>query len=154
MPNFRKLAPSAYLVALALIFIPFFDASMSVWPWSPGNSQWRFGALGILCNALMIPSAGMFMAVAAAVLAEQPRAKVWLGRAAWVVAIVSVLSIVVFALDAVQMGPKLVPNMITSYKVAVLTAVVKLFVGGVTFALMGLACGVPSPKVPKATKSR
>ena len=69
MNNYRSLAPGAYVVAFLLFFIPFFDASLSLAPWNLASSQWRFGAFGLLSNALMLPAAGTLIAVATAIAA-------------------------------------------------------------------------------------
>ena len=73
MNNYRQLAPGAYLVAFLLFFIPFFDASLSLAPWHLGSSQWRFGAFGLLSNALMLPAAGSLIAITTAIVAGHVR---------------------------------------------------------------------------------
>lgn len=145
MPNFRTLASSAYLVAFLLIAIPVFDASATVAPWAPMTSQWRFGALGLLANAMMIPASGALIAIVTATMNDHTKALKWLGRLAWLVATFCLFAIIVFALDAVQASPQINPALMLSYKVSVMTATVKWFLGAVTFAVFGIACGIPAP---------
>ena len=146
-----RLAPCAYLVALLLIFIPLFDASMSVAPWSLGNAQWRFGAVGLLSNALMLPALGALIAVTTAVTLDHEwtirTLRVW----SWIACVVIVLSIVLFALDAIQTRAAISPEMALSYRVASVTAAFKLLLGAVAFALFGRACRpapMPAPVRP------
>jgi hypothetical protein len=149
MPNFRKISASAYMVAFLLVSIPFFDVAVTLAPWHPSISQWRFGALGLTCNALMIPAAGGLVAVVTAVMSEMERTRKWIGRVSWLMAILCVIAIMVFALDAVQASPKIVPAMMLSYRISVITATIKWFFGALTFALFGMACGIPAPRTPK-----
>ena len=72
MNRYRFLGFSAYLVATTLIVVPFFDAAMSLWPWQPDSAQWRFGAIGLASNALMLPCAGMLIALATGITLGQP----------------------------------------------------------------------------------
>jgi hypothetical protein len=143
--NPRQLAPSAYIVAFLLFAIPFFDAAMSVAPWHFGNSQWRFGAVGLLSNALMIPAAGALIAVVTAVSQGHFRVRDLLGLASWVMAAVVLASLAIFSLDTVQTRAAINPEMIFSYKVASLTACIKLLLGMVTFVLLARACRSSRP---------
>ncbi|MDB4890431.1 MAG: hypothetical protein JWL61_2286 [Gemmatimonadetes bacterium] len=136
MNNYRQLAPGAYLVAFLLVFIPLFDASLSLAPWHLGSSQWRFGAFGLLSNALMIPAAGALIAVAAAVAAGQVRMVKVLAIFCWFVVAVLVVSTVLFALDAMQSRRMINPAMTLSYYVASATALGKLVLGMLSFVFL------------------
>ena len=140
MSNYRHLAPSAYLVAFLLFAIPFFDALMSVAPWHVTNTTWRFGSIGLLSNALMIPAAGALVAVVTAVTFEHPRVQRVLGIVSWALVLVILASLGFFFLDAIQSRPMIRSEMMLSYQVATTTATVKLFLGAVTFFFLGRAC--------------
>jgi hypothetical protein len=136
MNNYRQLAPGAYLVAFVLVFIPLIDASLSLAPWNLANSQWRFGAFGLLSNALMIPASGALIAVATAIAAGQVRVAKVLAILCWFTVAVLVLSTVLFALDAMQSRRMIRPEMALSYYVASATAMAKLGLGLLTFVFL------------------
>ncbi len=136
MNNYRQLAPGAYLVAFLLIFIPLFDASLSLAPWHLGSSQWRFGAFGLLSNALMLPAAGALIAVATAIAASQVRMVKVLAILCWFVVAVLVVSTALFSLDAMQSRRMIRPEMALSYYVASATAMGKLVLGIVSFLFL------------------
>ncbi len=153
MNRYRHLALPAYLVAAGLILIPFFDASMSVWPWRPGIVQWRFGALGLMSNALMIPAVGMLIILAIALLFGHGRTLRVFGALCTLAALVTGVSIFVFALDAVQTRVNVAESGRLSYTVASITAVGKLLLATLTlvgFAIAGLCA--PRDKI-KTTSS-
>ena len=150
MNNHRQLAPAAYLVAALLVFIPLFDAATSLYPFNMMSSQWRFGAFGLMSNALMLPATGTLIAVAAAVAFMQPKMLRFLGIASWVVVVLIVVSMALFALDAVQSRRLIRPDMQLSYMVASATALVKLFLGAVGFALLARGTRVNPGMMPEA----
>ena len=133
MNNHRQLAPGAYLVAFLLFFIPFFDAILSLAPWNLGSSQWRFGAFGLLSNALMLPATGALIAVATAVIFGHFRTQRVLSILSWLAVAIIVVSTVLFGLDAVQSRRLIRADMQLSYFVATGTAVGKLLLGALAF---------------------
>ncbi len=136
MNNYRQLAPGAYLVAFLLFFIPLFDATLSLAPWHAASSQWRFGAFGLLSNALMLPAAGALVAVSAAIAAGHVRMVRVLAVLCWVMVAVLVVSTVLFALDAMQSRRMIRPEMSLSYYVASATALGKLVLGLLSFVFL------------------
>ncbi|MEO8621503.1 MAG: hypothetical protein ABI625_10590 [bacterium] len=140
MSNHRQLAPAAYLVAAVLVVFPLFDSGISLSPWNMASAQWRFGAVGLLSNTLMIVALGAFIAVATAVTSKHDQVRRVLGYACWLIAVVLLASIAAFALDAVQARPQIRQDMMLSYQLASLTAEVKLLVGALSFALFGRGC--------------
>lgn len=133
--SWRQLAPSAYLVAFALVFIPLFDASMSLVPFRVGAPQWRFGAVGLLSNALMIPAIGVLIAVTTAVVLGHERTQRVFSILCWIAAAILLAALAAFALDALQTRASVQPAMKLSFAVASATAAAKLLLGAVTFAL-------------------
>jgi hypothetical protein len=137
MNRYRYLAFPAYIVALSLIIIPFFDAGASLWPWRPGVAQWRFGAIGLASNAFLIPSAGLLVLLATALTFEHRTTLRIFGIACGVAAVLTGVSILFFSLDAMQTRADVTSAARLSFHVASLTAVVKLVVA--TAALVGFA---------------
>jgi hypothetical protein len=150
----RRLAVAAYLVAFSLIIIPLFDASMSVMPMHPGAPQWRFGAVGLLSNALMIPLAGLLIAVGVAMTNGHRRTMTTLGILSWIGAALVLVSIAVFALDALQTRTAVRPQMRLSFTVASITAMFKLLLGTVVLGAFGRACRARNWDGPPEAKAR
>ena len=139
MNNYRQLAPAAYLVAAVLVIFPLYDSAVSLIPWNVSSAQWRFGALGLLSNTLMIVCLGALIAVGVSMLADQPRGRRALGIIAWVFAILLLVGIAGFALDAVQARGQIRADLRASYQIASITAELKLLLGVLTFAMLGRA---------------
>lgn len=139
MNNYRQLAPAAYFVAAALVVFPLYDSSVTLMPWTLGSAQWRFGAIGVLSNTLMIVCLGAFIAVGAAILSSQPRARRVLGAASWVLAVLLLVSMTAFAMDAVQARRQIRADLLTPYRLASITAEVKLLMGLLALAMLGRA---------------
>jgi hypothetical protein len=131
----RQLAPAAYLVAFALVFIPLFDAAMSLVPFRLGAAAWRFGAVGLLSNALMIPAIGVLIALTTAVVLGHERTQRVFSILCWITAAILLAALVAFSLDALQTRASVQPAMKLSFAVASATAAAKLLLGSVTFAL-------------------
>jgi hypothetical protein len=138
--NSRQLAPCAYVVAFTLIAIPLFDAAMSVAPFHLGTAQWRFGAVGLFSNALMLTAVGYFLAVATALIQGHAGLQRVLRILGWTIGAGILCSIVLFGLDALQTRAAVAPRMRLSFVVASVTAVGKLLLGALTFALLARAC--------------
>jgi hypothetical protein len=141
MNRYRYLALPAYLTAAALILIPFTDAALTLWPWKPGIPQWRFGALGLASNAFMIPTAGMLILLVTALTLGHWRTLRVFGATCALLALFTGLSIGLFTLDAIQSGASIQPAVKLSFKVASVTAAVKLAFATLTlagFAIAGL----------------
>jgi hypothetical protein len=133
--SLRQLAPSAYLVAFALVFIPLFDAAMSLFPFRVGAPQWRFGAVGLFSNALMIPAIGVLIAVTTAVVLGHERTQRVLSILCWIAVAILIAALAAFSLDALQTRASVQPAMRLSFLVASATAAAKLLLGAATFVL-------------------
>ena len=153
MNRYRYFALPAYLVAAALILIPFFDAAMSVWPWRPGAAQWRFGALGLLSNAFMIPAAGLLIVLATALALEHRRTLRVFGVLCALGALFTGVSVLLFGLDALQTRVNVAPSARLAFNAASLTAAGKLLLATVTLVAFALA-GLRSQKEKRASASQ
>ncbi len=147
----RPLAAAAYFVAFLLIVIPVFDALMSVAPFHPGTAQWRFAAVGLLSNALMIPSVGMLFAVVTAVTLDHVGAKRAIRVFSWIMVPVLAAAIGFFALDSMQTRAAVRPEMQLSFLVASITAVCKLLLGIGAIVLFARASRTSSRQVDRMT---
>lgn len=137
MDNYPRLAPAAYVIALMLIVFPIFDSVMSVVPLHFENAQWRFGAFGLLSNTLLIPLAGVLIALAVALAYEHEGMQKLLWVGSWTMAALLMLAVVLFALDSLQTRSHIRADIQTSFKVASVTGLAKLFFSSVAFGLFG-----------------
>jgi hypothetical protein len=139
MNRYRYFAWAAYLVALSLILIPIMDAAAETWPLHFSNAQWRFGALGLLSNALMMPSVGILIVLGVAIAAEHDR---FLRLSGWLCAVCAALvvfALAAFVLDAIQTRVNVRPEALTSFLVASMTAAGKMILVIVTLVTCAIA---------------
>jgi len=139
MNRYRVLALPAYIVGISLIVIPLFDAAAQLWPFSMGSTAWRFGAIGLLSNAFIVPSAGLLVLLGTALALEQKKMLRVLGWVSGICAVLIPPVIVLFALDAVQTRVGIRPDLELSFLVASLTAVGKLILAMVTLFAFAIA---------------
>jgi len=139
MNTARRIALSAYLVSATLILAPFADAWTSLYPWHPGDSRWRFGAIGVMSNASVLPLLGVLIALAIAMWAEQRAMRRVINVIAFVAGGLGVLLLGLFALDALQTQSAVRPEMRLSFVVASVTAGAKLLLMSATLIAIGFA---------------
>jgi hypothetical protein len=150
----RSLAMPTYLVAFALIVIPPFDTIMQLMPLRPGDPRWRFGAFGLLSNAMMIPLVGLLLAFIAATIYEHVRTRQLLGILTLLIAVGTAGGFVLFGLDALQIRQDVAPNARLAVKVAGITAGAKSILGMITLAGFAYASfkGVKQTRITKPKK--
>jgi hypothetical protein len=150
----RSLAMPTYLVAFALIVIPPFDTIMQLMPLRPGDPRWRFGAFGLLSNAMMIPLVGLLLAFIAATIYEHLRTRQLLGVLALLVGFGVGGLFILFGLDALQIRQDVRPNAQLAVKVASVTAAAKAILGLITLAGFAVAAfrGAKQTRVTKPKK--
>ena len=132
MNRYRALAVPAYIVGLSVFAVPLIDAAAQLWPFGLGSATWRFGAIGLLSNAFIIPVIGLLILLATAVVLEHKRVLSAIGWASAISAVIIPPLIVLFALDAVQTRVDVRPEIKLSFAVASFTAVGKLLLAMVT----------------------
>lgn len=138
MIDSRQLAWPAFLVSAALILFPLADSVTSLYPWNIADPRWRFGAIGLLSNALILPVLGALIAhVTAAVLRHRAMRRL-IGVVATLAGAVIMASLAIFALDALQTRASVQPQMQLSFTVATITAAVKTLLAGATLLAIGI----------------
>jgi hypothetical protein len=153
MDQYRFLAGPAYLVAFTLVAVPLFDALTQLGGLNPGSSQWRFGAIGLMSNAFLIPAAGLLIALAAAKMLGHGRFLRVFGALCGLGSALAVVVLLLFALDAVQTRANVQPAARFAFLVASLTAAAKLILAIGTLAAMARA-GLRTPLLKPGGKSR
>src|SRR5205823_5520033 len=102
MDRIRGLSLAAYLVGGAMVLLPLVDASLSITPFQLTDVHWRFGASGLVANAMLMPTAGLLLLLVTAIWYGHARVRRTLGAAAFVAMAFCVLTFAMFTLDAVQ----------------------------------------------------
>jgi hypothetical protein len=156
MNRLRFFAWPAYLVGLSLIFIPIVDLTAQSWPLNPGNAGWRFGAIGLLSNAFIVPSVGFLIVLGVAVALEHNRLLKLLGWACALGTLLMGLTLGLFALDAIQTRVSIKPELMSSFVVASITAAGKMILALVTllaFAVAGIRAGKAAAAGRESTTS-
>lgn len=148
----RQLAWPSYLVAISMMVIPMADSWTTLFPWNVGDARWRFAAVGLISNALMIPLAGLLIAFVVAWHREQRGVLRTVGIVGFTGALLCLLAIVSFGLDSLQTRAQVNPQMRLSFNVASITAAVKTLLAGATFLAFGFS-GWRAAKKSQARKS-
>jgi hypothetical protein len=107
----KALAVPAYVTAAILILFPVVDTSAALMPARSGELAWRFGALGLVSQALMTPLLGGLIALVTAAVFGHRRALRAVQIVAWLVAALSIGAIALFLLDVVQMRATVRPEL-------------------------------------------
>jgi len=149
----RPLLSAGYGIGAMLLVLPVAELSLRFFPMQPGAVNWRFGAAGLLSNAVVLPVIGMAVLMATASLMEQ-RLMVRVasvvnllgGLALWVVS-------VFFVLDALQLRGIVRPEMARSYDVAAAKALLSLLLAGAV-ALWLAVGGWRATRLPRGSAAR
>lgn len=137
-PKLRPLGWAAYAVAALLVVMPLTDTFLGVWPMRVGQVTWRFGAAGLLSRALMTPLFGLLIGLVTATLLEHRIMTRVLSIVAFLGALLGVLAMVMFGLDALQARSGVRPEALTAFDTAWIVALIKYFLGTITAILLGV----------------
>lgn len=134
----RPLGWAAYAVAFLLVLMPLADTVLGVWPPRVGEVTWRFGAAGLISRAIMTPLFGMLVALTtAAILEHRVMARI-LASLSFVAAVLGVLAMIMFGLDALQARSGVRPEAISAFDIASTAAFLKYILGTITAVLLGI----------------
>ncbi|HSJ25424.1 MAG TPA: hypothetical protein VK929_12175 [Longimicrobiales bacterium] len=103
MDQLRKAAVPAWIIAGILVLYPALDVLQAVWPIRLGDVGWRVVVAGLVSRVLVTPILGLGLAFALAVWLKQRRVLRALSLVCGGVAVMLVMGLGVFALDALQM---------------------------------------------------
>jgi hypothetical protein len=135
----RQLAWPAYLVSLGMIFLPLSDVATSLYPWRFMDARWRFGAVGLVSNALLIPVVGLFLALVMSTLLDHRVLRRTIGILCGLGAVICLVAAGLFGLDALQTRANVPPQMHASFTVATLAAAFKTLLAIATLAALSVA---------------
>jgi hypothetical protein len=139
MVESRHIAWPAYLVSIALFLLPLADVSTTLYPWRLFEPRWRFGAVGLVSNALLLPIVGLLIAFVTTALLDHRIVRRVLGVLSFLGSALCLVALVIFALDALQTRAVVREDMQQSFNVASIAAGVKTLFAGVTFFVIGLS---------------
>ncbi len=91
-----------YAVAALFILLPIVDTLAQVWPFLPGNPNWRYGTVGLGANYLISFLFGMVLLGVVAAYGLHRRTLRVLAPVAMVIALALLLAAAGFALDALE----------------------------------------------------
>lgn len=149
----RQLGRAAYLIGITMIAIPLWDSITSVYPFRLGDSHWRFGTVGLLSNALMIPLEGLLFVIVAATLLGHRRVLRTLGVLSFIGAGLCLLSVAGFSLDALQSQRDIRPELYKGFVFASITACSKYLLGCGAMILLGRAAWNTAPGPGRSSAS-
>lgn len=101
-PVSRPLAWSCYAIGVLLVLAPLADLVAGLGAATPGGVPWRFGAIGLLSGALVIPMLGLGLCFAGAVILEHRLVLRLLSVLGVVLLLVIGVLLGLFALDTLQ----------------------------------------------------
>jgi hypothetical protein len=98
----RWLIGSGYLLALYLVFVPLYEATIAIWPVAITERAWRFGAVGLLSQAIMTPLLGALVALGIALYVGHPAMTRLIAVASAVAGTLALVTTPVFIWDGVR----------------------------------------------------
>jgi hypothetical protein len=135
----RHFARVAYFVGTLLLVVPVVDVIVALLPITVTSARWRFGAVGLLSNAFILPLAGLLILGVTASLSGHRRALRALSLLALASGAVSLMLVGLFVLDAIQTRAGINPQTVFAFQVATSLGILKLLCGFVGFLMFGLA---------------
>lgn len=139
MTQQRTLVIPAYLVSLALVLLPPVDQFIQLFPFRLGDPRWRFGAFGLVSNALLLPTIGLFLALAIATVFEHHRFRRVVGSIGFLIVLFLAVGVVLFGLDIFQVRRDVNAQALRAFYAASASAVLKTGVAALTLLAIGIA---------------
>ena len=128
-----------YFVAFLLVVIPISEVVLAAWPLRFGEVTWRYGAFGMIGQGVMTPLLGLTIMLWAAVELQQGWLVRVLGGLCLLASVSFAVSIVLFALDTLQMRSAVADEVRNAFDIATFAAFTKHFAGLVGTALLSVA---------------
>lgn len=138
-PGSRQFAFPSYLATFSLLLFPLLDQVMQLVPTAKlHDPRWRFGAIGLLSNILVLPVFSLMVILFLASFYDDSLLRRVVSALALVASVGLLLSTGLFMLDSIQVRGLMRPEAMNSWAVATSTALVKLIVAIVATAWFGL----------------
>jgi hypothetical protein len=138
-----------YLVAFLLIVIPFVQAGSQVWPLQLSNITWRFGAANAFSSVLLLPFLGLGTLLYLARATESRGLSMLVGVLSTIFSVALLGSLVLFALDALQLKPVVSTQMENAFRTTSFRVFVVTLIFVVSFPVLAMAgFRTPRPNSP------
>ena len=126
----------AYIGALLLIVIPFLQAGQQLWPLQLSDIRWRFGAANALSSVLLLPFLGLALMALLARSSESKGISRIVGALAAVFVIGLLGSLVLFAMDALQLKTIVTSQMMKPFESTSLRVVMVSLIFTASFSML------------------
>jgi len=124
VPYLARYSTAIYFLAVLMVLMPPLDIILSMPQYLPRVAMWRFGAIGLLSGAMLLPIAGLLLAGLTAAASGHR----WMNRMVLVcttlAGLLFLLVLVLFALDAIQVRRDTAPELLRRFDVAVLKTLI------------------------------
>jgi hypothetical protein len=130
----RRVAGVGYLILGLATALPIIDYFLSIAPFHPGMTSWRFGAIGLLATYSMGTVVELFLVMVLAVAANHRRMVTFVGVIAGILAVFILGAGLLFILDTLQTRSLVNPVSMRRFDVAAIEAMLKLFSFGIAAA--------------------
>lgn len=125
-----------YTGGILLIVIPFLQAGQQLWPLDLGNIRWRFGAANALSSILLLPFVGMTIITMVARDTESKGISRVVGALAALFVIGLLGSLVLFALDALQLRGIVTSQMMKPFETTSMRVVLVTLIFTTAFSML------------------
>jgi hypothetical protein len=139
MRQLRNLKTPGYFVAALFVLFPIYDFFVTVWPLQFGNVRWRVAVAGQIGASVMTMLLGLFLALAVSYVMDQPRVQRALAAVSGLFAAGLLVTLVLFALDWLQLRKDVRPELHHAFDVVSTQAAIKLVLGTIGATLMTLS---------------
>ena len=139
--EFRGIAVAALWFGALTIAFTLADFISSIQPLSPTIAGWRYTSLAALTGFLGVPVMGAFAAVLAAAYLERPALSARLALACKLIAVLLVVALIVFLIDAMAMRAGAKPEERSIGDIGVVQHTVKYLFYSIAVFLAGRAVG-------------
>lgn len=103
MEKLKGLTVPLLLFAVLLVALPLMDWVGAVWPVEPGDAEWRFGAVVLLSDALVLPLLGLIILAVVGAVGEKKWLQETTAGLSGLAATPLLVALPVFLLDALEM---------------------------------------------------
>lgn len=134
----QALISAVYPLALLLMLTPVVNIALTIWPPRFGETTWRFGAFGLLMEAMVFPVLGLALAAFGAYFLEHRKTLRSIAIVDYTVALVFLVGAALFLLDAVQMRARVQPDARIRFDVAAVRAVATALFGATILVWLGV----------------
>ena len=136
MSPLRGMAGPAYLIVAILVVFPALQLVQAIWPMRFDDISWRVTSVGLLSGEILIPLLGLVFAHALALFLEQWRVVKTLAWVNVALAVILVLGLGVYALDARELRADIARDAQRAYDLGIVVSFAKFGLGLLVLAAL------------------